>query len=786
MKNRSRPLSLIVGLAAAAWLAPGALLATEAISRPNEWALVAEGGTGPRVSPALVWSPERKRFVLVAGTISHAHKPPFPYDVLSFDLENGRWDNELPSFGEKWGGPTGPVEPPGFRSPYFEIVDVEGNVRPWQRHAKMWYLGQRAPWDGHLYTLMCGRTLKYDIAARAWTNLEPETAPSPETRSEKVHLNWSAMCPDPVNEELVLFGGCGVETLRADPGTWTYSPKKNEWKQLDLKVQPPPRALSPMAYDPATKKIVLFGGERLDMLYADTWVYDCATRTWEERQPAVSPSPRFAHALPHLPKSGKIVLLGGVGYTSSTAYQARLYQPLPFEIWTYDVAANEWSLVKRFEEGGPAHHSVHAAAAAVDDADRVLWWGPPSSGAPRDSDSSTWLCAIDPTATDSAGTAKHGVKPGTITRRTGSYDPEWYTTDVSPADPAKQKTFYESLSPNRWTPLEAPKWPMNRQGGGWSTVAYDTDRQQILHLGGGHSSYFGNDVAHFDTTTACWSVSYTPQFALDFNYDLSGPGPWAFNGGPWGNHNYHAYGYDPARKRLIFIRGEHTHIYDPERREWSHDERLSDNPFGGSKYTSYVATTPAGVVMWGLRKGSQSQSGLWKLGPDGWTELETSGEPLPQPVTDGSTITFDSKRNRILVTTSKGERGIAHSGQVWSCDLSSGAINKLDPAGREKIEVGRFARESVYLPKRDLVLIGYHFGEKNRLPFYDVASNRWMTADVPGSEFFGGQRNSGASVDLGLQYDSARDLVWGVMCKLHPGSVQALRVDERLALEPLQ
>src|SRR5690606_6261034 len=104
--------------------------------------------------------------------------------------------------------------------------------------------------------------------------------------------------------------------------------KKNEWKNLDPQVQPPPRALSPMVYDATTKKIVLFGGERLDMLYADTWVYDCATRTWEERKPAVSPSPRFGHALLHLPKSGKIVLLGGVGYTSSTAYQATLYRPL--------------------------------------------------------------------------------------------------------------------------------------------------------------------------------------------------------------------------------------------------------------------------------------------------------------------------------------------------------------------------------------------------------------------------------------------------------------------------
>lgn len=779
-------LTVAGALVAIALSLPNGSVRAQESPRPNEWTRVVEGGTGPRVSPALVWSPERGRFVLIAGTISHAHTPPFPYDVLSLNLETAQWENELPPGGENWGGKTGPVNPPDFPSPYFGIVDREGNVRLWRRHAKMWYLGQRAPWDGRFYSLVCGRTLQYNITERTWKNLQPAAAPSPQTRSEKEALNWSAMCPDPVNEELLLFGGCGVATRRGDPGTWVYSPKKNEWRQLDLEVLPPQRALAPMVYDPATKKIVLFGGDGLDRLRADTWVYDCATRTWEERKPALSPSPRFGHALLHLPKSGRIVLLGGVGYTSSTAYQARLYKPLLFEIWTYDVAANEWSLVKRFDGGAPAHHAIFAAVAAVDDADRVLWWGPRAGDSPRESDSTTWLCAIDATASDAAGTAKYGVKPGTETYRTGSFDPAWYTEDVPPPDPAKQQAFYESLPANRWTPLEAPKWPVNRQGGGWSTVAYDSDRQQILHLGGGHSSYFGNDVAHFDTTTARWSVSYRPQFALNFNYDLTGPGPWAFNGGPWGNHNYHAYGYDPARKRLVFIRDRHTHVYDPERRAWSHDERLSDNPFRGSKYTSYVVSTPQGVVLWGNPRGSASRAGVWKLGPSGWSELKTVGNPLPVPVTDGSTITFDSKRNRILLTTTKGERGVAHSGQVWACDLESGAVAKLDPAGREKIAVERFARESVYLPKRDLVLVGFHLGGENRLPFYDAENNRWLTAEVPGSEFIGPRRRNGSSVDLGLQYDAARDLVWGVMCRLIPGSVHVLRVDDGLKLEPLQ
>jgi hypothetical protein len=77
------------------------------------------------------------------------------------------------------------------------------------------------------------------------------------------------------------------------------------------------------------------------------------------------------------------------------------------------------------------------------------------------------------------------------------------------------------------------------------------------------------------------------------------------------------------------------------------------------------------------------------------------------------------------------------------------------------------------------VMLGYHIQQINWIPFYNVSQNCWQVAEIPGSEFFS-RTNDGASVDLGLQYDANRDLVWGIMCKLHPGSVQALRIDDKL------
>ena len=58
-------------------------------------------------------------------------------------------------------------------------------------------------------------------------------------------------------------------------------------------------------------KIVLFGGDQLDRVLADTWLYDCATRTWEQRFPKECPLPRAGHILAWLPRAKKIVLAGG-------------------------------------------------------------------------------------------------------------------------------------------------------------------------------------------------------------------------------------------------------------------------------------------------------------------------------------------------------------------------------------------------------------------------------------------------------------------------------------------
>src|SRR5262249_33457832 len=183
-------------------------------------------------------------------------------------------------------------------------------------------------------------------------------------------------------------------------------------------LRPPQRALSRMVYDPVNKQIVLFGGDHLDRLLADTWVFDCASKRWLEKRPALGPSPRGGHALVYLPKSKKVLLFGGYTYTSKTDYCAGQYAALPFEMWAYDPSANKWALVRRVEDmkSVPYQRAFYMSftthPAEADPSDFVVAIG--QHGGTQAANPETWVCQVDATATDAAATAKYGVKAGTF------------------------------------------------------------------------------------------------------------------------------------------------------------------------------------------------------------------------------------------------------------------------------------------------------------------------------------------------------------------------------------
>ncbi len=714
--------------------------------------------TGRRWDVPLGYAPGLQRFVILGGRSAFGdYRKPRSYDVLHLDEKEGQWENAFPA-GKDWGPRFGPGQAPPWKNEQFQLKDSAGNARPNWTVYGTFSLGQKYDYDPDtkaFYFYAGGRTFRYDPAARTWADLAPPTHPEQELGGI---LLWSSLCYDRHNKEFVLFGGGNVQTERGDPGTWTYSPARNAWTRLRSEREPPQRANARLVYDPVNKKVVLFGGDRLDQLLSDTWVFDVVTRTWEERQPARCPSPRAGHALLWLPRAQKLLMLGGYTYTSAVGYVEALYKPLPLEAWTYDVAGNRWELVKHFAAPAPVGPANVFLSAAVDDADRVVVLG--SNG--------TWLCRLDATQKDEEGGAKFGAKPGAVVRRTGPHDPAWFREGVPAPDPAKVKADLEVLPANRWVMRPTPKLP--RPNMDWGSAAFAPELDLILRFSGGHSAYSGTAPQVYDVKTDRYSIPFAPEYPLEYVYGNDQVrGEWSFQGNPWmTGHTYKSTGYDPHLKALVFAPHSYTYFFDPLKGKWSRAPER--NPYRPNFYVNTVCATPRGAVVWAERvKGGP---GLWRLdaATRTWKALPLTG-PLHATSADQHGLAYDAKRDRLLFFSSVGKQ----RGDVAAYDVKSGKAQWLGAAGKDRAALP--SREAVYLPHCDMVLLGARATVNGRLLWvlYDCGKNAWVGAELPGADPIGKGTSSRAfNNSVGVMYDANRRLVWAVGQNSH---VHVLRFD---------
>jgi hypothetical protein len=848
----------------------------------NQWVKLEEGGLGPRGGMALVYCPAVGRFlVAMGGQPRYGRGATPPYSEMNFNFRQRRWENALPKGGESWGGITGPVNAPnpGGRSGLQKGKD--GILRPNLRGGYGTMVYHLYAYDAHRKKVLYGVNMEYDPVARAWARLEPKGHPGtpdlPPLASPKPSgPAWSQMCYDPVNREFLLFGGTKVCTETGAPGTWVYSPAKNEWRKLSfasqqgnslaararalqrrahtvvtacrnryyrtelaenakkklpelmggilqrkeiqgllddvrkaakpagghakqqlawaaeelgaaldgygkllaavqtgvdakriaeaaalrrllrraatsLSSEPPPRCYSPMVFDPDSGKIVLFGGYALDCALADTWLYDPKTRSWEERRPALSPSPRLGHGLVHLPRTKRVVLVGGWVARSGVGCSRFLGSVIVPQAWSYDVGANKWSLVARWEKpkvkGGehpafPSPGNGPQVFAANDD-DVVLTLAPGRKGP------STWACRIDATVTDSAGTAEHGVKPGA---EHCADAPSQYDTKAPPPDAEKVEAELKNLPVNKW--VRRSEGGLKRPTFAYCTVAYDPDRDQILTFAGGHGTWHGADVGRYSLATDRWHIDQPARIPLSFGYFCTG-GSYGYDFRPWmGVHLWGGYDYDTVTSKLVLLTSMPglTFTYDSDlgrfERPWS---KL---PPSGGGWATKAATTPQGIYAWsGWRRTSP---GLYRLDPKAkaWVKLPVKGAKLPKPGIDNAGMTYDSKRNRLVLL----DTGL--KGGVVTCDLANGELKLHRPAKAEAVGKLGFLREFEYVPGADLVMDPTGNA-------WDPGKNEWLRLKLDLSEAFkprrkrkgsGPARSAGTS--QGFIHDSKRDLVW--------------------------
>jgi len=433
-----------------------------------------------------------------------------------------------------------------------------------------------------------------------------------------------------------------------------------------LAAEPPGRARSQTAFDPVHKKIVLFGGDGLDRVLSDTWLYDCATRTWEQRFPARCPAPRAGHILAWLPKAGKIVLAGG--YSRDWLAQ---------EIWTYDVAANEWAMLLHVplkpEDYGRQHFSPNAP--------RVTSRGP-QTGAVNEDDTLvciqsappgliTWACKADPSAPLAEGAAS----------TSGAYtfnriDPALWEKAANP-DPDKVRQFLADMPANQWTSLPFARYAPGATNR-WGTTAYDTDRHQLLFWGGGHATSQEDDVAHYSVRGGCWTIGYHPDDPIEIIY-ATVPTPLSYNDRVHVPiHAYKAYCYDASAGKMFYF----DRAYDPAVREW--EPTLFPGLEHRGPMGSFMAPTPQGAVAY-------SEKGLFRFDAKAnqWQKLPWNGPAFGAIWCDGHALRYDSRRDCLWLANDKA---------IFRYDLPTSKVEKL--AVKKPKALGQFIfwGEEVYLP----------------------------------------------------------------------------------------
>ena len=119
---------------------------------------------------------------------------------------------------------------------------------------------------------------------------------------------YAAMAYNGATQRCVLFGGQVVGSGPVFGDTWVWDGAT--WTDVTPAISPPARAFAGMAYDPVGMRVILFGGRLSNgNTFNDTWAWDGTN--WTQLSPANPPPARFGMPLAYDPVRQVIVGFGG-------------------------------------------------------------------------------------------------------------------------------------------------------------------------------------------------------------------------------------------------------------------------------------------------------------------------------------------------------------------------------------------------------------------------------------------------------------------------------------------
>ncbi|MGQ9662938.1 MAG: Kelch repeat-containing protein [Kiritimatiellia bacterium] len=559
-----------------------------------------------------------------------------------------------------------------------------------------------------------GKTFLYDPKSRIWTDLNA----IPPLACEA--LVWATMAYDPEGDQMVLFGGGYALNPWGGAQTWLFDCARNVWHRPQLKgnIEPPLRCNTQLVYDSKNKKMVLLGGDAQDRFLADTWVFDPATLTWEERKPEKCPPPIDRCAACFVKEHGLVFMMTASGYTGEPGKKGGC-------AWTYDVAENRWTPLK----GRLPVARMEWVSCAYSSRDHVIVATAHGVG--------TWLYRLDPATATDDDPQRVAVAPDIWVWNSRARGQVESILGAPPPDRTATEKMLTELPCNTPVVVDYPGYLISKT---WSSATIDTHRGVVLYTGGGHSGYKGNDIAMYDVGINRWSFDSPPRFMPTlYNYNAALFG-WCYRMWPQSQHTYRWYAYDPVSRTMVYCarpagpfngqtvlleddphkafvydakkHGNWTWVYDPEKNK--HYPPAFGRPFGNPWALALVGT-PYGIyakadkeLYRGTVTVTNSQAEV------NWQLVEKN---CPAGNGEFQPVVYDSKRDR-LVFLAPDNTGVV---SAYERKLSDGEWRKLETSGPT-----RSSREAVYDTVNDCIISM----PEQSLMVLDFKNNRWRELDV--------------------------------------------------------
>ncbi len=485
---------------------------------------------------------------------------------------------------------------------------------------------------------------------------------------------------------------------------------------------PPAQSL---VYDKTTNLYVLFGGDHLDYLTNDTWVFDPKQKRWFQRHPNGAPPPRANHRLEPI-GDGKLRLTGGYTYSSNTDYVGGQYVDLNDGEWVYDIKANTWT-------GGKL--------------------------VPADS----------------------------RTYRTGPFHPDYYLRGDRP-DAAKFQAWLAKLPANQWVATDPPYKPRLNRDWGTARIDPSRDIMLRWSGGHSAHGGTDVPHYHFATNRwqLTFPVEF-PLGQLYSN--TSYPNGFNFNGRPWmTGHTYQNYAFDPPSKMMVKAgRPRHFYIYDPDKGNWVGRGKKPDAMcYNSCFYTLTLTATPQGALCWdknGRVHLYQHEQKRWV------EIETTGDKLPGARVDNSSIVYDSKRDRVLIINKAYGRNakydGQVYALDMKSKKVTALSPKGMEHAHRfATIDKGCYdAANDLWLIATYL----RDGGERTPTPAYDCANNRWVTLDlgyVMGKRVGRPWRKFPHQRSAGVMFDPRRNLVWGTDTN---SQVYVLRIDPTKAKpQPLE